>query len=269
MIQVFFLFSLSFAGFSELPEDNLYQYKKRPSSQRFQNNKNKTVIVRKKRGRNKKNKIEKRLKKIMEEDKKIMDLLAQQEKGLILRKSDNKILALTRVPGLLLNSIVAMNIKPSQFVVKIDSNIEEIHGGEIRCLGHGFERRVLANCDLLVVDDQEFKVDLDIWGIDGAEGITADYYHSGEEKAFISSSFASFLEGVLDSTKDRIMTPFGETNRNNAKNKIMGGLMGVAQNVRSKINQAGEQKLSISFVNSGKKVIIFFNKTLNLEEVKQ
>ena len=261
-MMIFFLFTPLFAGFSELPEGGLYQHKS-PSSSRIRA---KGKIISPVRKTKRKNNIEKGLKKIMEEDKKIMDLLARQEKGLIVRRSEDKIMALTRVRGLLLNSIVAMSIKPSQFVVRIDSDIEGIHGGEVRCQGHSFDRRVLASCDLLVVDDKEFKIDIDIWGIDGAEGITADYFYSGEEKAFITSSFASFLEGVLDASKDRISTPFGETNRNNAKNKIMGGLMGVASNVRAKINQAGEQKITIAFINSGRKVLLFFNKTLNLSQ---
>ena len=263
MINLFYLFFISlFAGFSELSQRELYVKDWPVKSIPKKDAKSRSSVQ----GSSKKRNIEKELRKLMEKDKKIMELLAKQEQGLIIRRKKEKVLALTRVSGILLNSVVAMSVKPSKFIVRIDSSNSEINGAELRCNGHEFERRVMAHCDLMVIDGKEIKADIDIWGIDGAEGITPDYYYSGEEKAFISASFAAFLEGVLDASKDRIATPFGETQRNNAKNKITSGLMGIAGNVKSKINKTGEQKLSIAFINSGRKVLVFFNQTLKLNQ---
>ena len=56
-----------------------------------------------------------------------------------------------------------------------------------------------SRCDLLVWEDHEYQVDVELWDLDGAEGIIAHDYYSGEEKTFITSSFASFFQGVLKS----------------------------------------------------------------------
>lgn len=248
------------AGFSDVPESELYQYKEEKPVYK------KAPTVRK----SKKRLDDELLKKLMKEDRKIAELLYRQQKTVIVRKKDEKITALTRVKGVVLNSILAMNVKPSKFIVKLKGEHEEIEGAEIRCVGYSFEKRVPAHCDLLVAGGKEFQVDIDIWDLDGAEGIIADYYYLGEEKAFLTSSFASFLQGVLDVAKDRINTPFGQVTDNNAKNRVLNGIVGVASNVREKVAKSGEQNLSISYVNSGKEVLVFFNQSLllNSEEGK-
>ena len=91
----------------------------------------------------------------------------------------------------------------------------------MRCYGHEFAKRVISKCDLLVMDDKEYTVDVDIRDLDGAEGAMADYYYTGEEKSFLTSSFATFLTGILDSTKDSVITPMGEVKRTMPKTKCL------------------------------------------------
>ena len=74
------------------------------------------------------------------------------------------------------------------------------------------------------------------------------------------------MQGIIDVAKDRINTPFGEATRNNAKNKVMGGLMAVGENAKKKVAESGEKNLQIGYVNSGKQVLVFFNQTLNLTQ---
>ncbi len=255
MLFLLLLPCLAMAGFSEIDSDELYIYEK-PTMKSITNkpslgiNKNKDKL----------------LNQLLEEDKKLFELLKRQEKNVILRQKAEKVIALTRVKGVVLNSILAMNVKPSKFIVRLGNDNELLEGAEIRCLGYSFQKRVPAHCNLLVLNEQEFDVDINIWDLDGAEGVIADYFYSGEEKAFLTSSFASFLQGVLDVAKERVATPFGEVTRNNAKNKVMGGLMGVAGNVRDKIEESGEKNLSIAYVNSGKEVLVFFNKSLKMKK---
>ena len=242
------------AGFQEAPPEDLYNQSKKNSRPK------KPVRVKKN------NKLDDKIMGLIEQDQIIAEILRKSEKNTIVKKSSPKVLALTRVKGVLLNSVIAMNVKPSKFIVRISDEREELEDGEIRCLGYSFQKRVPAHCDLLVIDDQEYKIDVDIWDLDGAEGIIADYFYSGEEKAFLTSSFASFLQGVLNVAKDRISGPFGQVTKSNAKNTLLGGLSSVAENAGKKIVQSGERKLSMSFVNSGKEVLVFFNQTLKLVE---
>ena len=257
-MKAFLLFlipTICLAGFSDLGNGDLYDYQVEPKRK---------VSVKKKVFRKKNSKQSELIEKLLEEDKKLAEILKRQEKNVITRRKGEKVIALTRVKGIVLNSILAMNVKPSKFIVRLGDDNELLEGGEIRCLGYSFQKRVPAHCNLLVLNEEEFDVDIDIWDIDGAEGVIADYFYSGEEKAFLTSSFASFLQGVLDVAKDRVSTPFGNVTRDNAKNKVMGGLMGVASNVREKVQESGEKNLTISYVNSGKEVLVFFNKSLKM-----
>lgn len=254
--------TFSLAGFSDLSEAELYQYQG-PSKL-----KNRERVVSHPRS-NSREMIELN-QKILESERQNTILLERQAKTLQVRRKDDKILALTRVHGVVLNSILAMNTHPSKFIVRLGDDNELLSMGELRCSGYCFEKRVPAKCDLLVIGEQEYQVDVDIWDLDGAEGVIADYFYDGEEKAFLTSSFASFMQGVLDVGKDRITTPFGDTARDNAKNKVLGGLMGVADNVQKRIADSGEKNLQIAYIDSGKKILAFFNQTLTLsrEEVR-
>jgi hypothetical protein len=256
-LLIIFLSLNTYAGFEEAKNDSLYQYKA-PKKKRVV----KAKVI-KKRSSN----ID--ISELLEKDKAIYELLKRQEKSVIVRRRDDKVIALTRVRAVLLNSVLAMNIKPSKFVVRITDDESDLEGGELRCLGFSFEKRVPSKCDLLILDEREFKVDVDIWDLDGAEGIIADYFYSGEEKSFLTSSFASFLSSTFSVAKSEISTPIGNITGNTTKNKIMDGLLGVSDNAGQKIRESGEQNLTISYVNSGKEVLIFFNKTLNLSEKQQ
>ena len=251
---------MAFAGFSGLPEGQKYQYMDKKVITRKLENK-KTI---KPKGGNRE--MQKIAIELMERDQKIEELLQAQEKKLNVKAKEFKINALTRVRGVVLNSVLAMNVRPTTFIVKLDTKDSNLEEGELRCSGICFEKRVPATCDLLVVDDHEYSVDVKVWDLDGAEGILADYYYSGEEKTFLTSGFASFFTGVMDAAKDRIITPYGDAQRNNAKNKILGGLMGVSENAKEKISESAEKNISIGFINAGKEVLVFFNQSLNFKE---
>ena len=231
----FFLFlSLSAgAGLDELPEKERYRYQrprqiKRPLGP------------------------DAPLQRLMEEDRKIAQLLAKQARNVIVKKSPEKIMALSRFKGILLNSVIAMNIKPAKFIVKLSGG--EWPGSELRCLGYSFERRVPSRCDLLRMGNEEYQVDVELWDLDGAEGIIADYYYSGEEKAFIHSSFVAFLQG-LDN--------FGKK----APPKILNGINAIFNNAKTKIAESSEAKVQISYINSGREVLVFFNQSIHLKGV--
>ena len=256
-ILLFLTPSIVWAGFNELPSGTQYRYKEEK----------KLVLpaISKKRVRRvKKQKVDGLLSDLLSHERNIEALLKGREKNLIIRRKDDRIRALTRIKGIVLNSILAMNVRPTTFIVKIQGDDTDLGEAELRCLGVSFQKRVPAKCDLLVTEDQEFKVDVQVWDLDGAEGIIADYFYSGEEKSFLTSSFTSFFEGVLDVAKDRIVTPFGETTKNNGKNKILGGLTGIASNANKLIKKSGEKNLSIAYVNAGKEVLVFFNQSLIL-----
>ena len=206
------------------------------------------------------------LRTIMERDRKLMELLARQEDTLIVRSTGNVVPALTRLDGLLVNSILATNVRPVTFIVRIGPLNRHLQNAELKCAAMAPERRVLSRCDLLVADGKEYPVDVQIWDADGG-GMLPDKYWSGEEKSFLTSSFAAFLGGVWDAAKDRVIGPFGAVTEKSGKNALLKGLGGASQNAQNLIAEDGRKKRTVSFVNSGRRVRVFFNKSLNPKEV--
>jgi hypothetical protein len=246
------LVSTCFAGFSEI--DDAYSYEKPPEV------KVKRASIKKKKSGEK----EKLLRKLIEEDRKLAQLLEKQNETIIVRKKSLKVASLSRMEGTILNSILAMNVAPAKFLVKLDDSHELIGDMELLCSGVSFHKRVPAKCTLMSDGEREFKVDAEVWDLDGASGVVADYYYTSEEKAFLSSSLSSFLGGIVGISKERLATPFGEVTRDSAKNRVLSGLGEITNNASEKIKASANNILTISYVNAGRRALIFFNKSVDL-----
>lgn len=245
----------TFAGFSSLDDSYNYQIKDEIRV--------KASAPKRKIKKRKKSELNSLLKKIEQSDNTISSILKKNEKRIIVRKSEDRLKALTRIRGTLLNSVIATNRKSTTLVIKIHEN-DHFDQAEVRCLGLSFGKRVQGKCDLIVTEGQEYKIEAELWDLDGAEGVISDQFYDGSEKEFLTSSFASFFEGVIRATKDRFITPFGEVERQNGKNQVLSGLTGIASNANSKIKSSSEKNLQIALVNSGKEVFIFFQKGVKL-----
>ncbi len=255
------LVPLAYAGFVDLPPGELYQHKVQKSPQVGPKAKTRS---RRKQKSGTRAKDDRALRELLEQDQKILKLLEAGSRQMVIKRSEEKIMALTRVRGTLLNSMVAMNTAPTTFIVRIEEG--DLEGAELKCQGQSFRKRVISKCGLLVAEEREYPVTVEIWDLDGAQGIIADYIYSGEEKSFLSSSLASFLQGTLEATKGQVMTPLGEVAAKNARNQALSGLSNIAQNAREKIAQSGDDKLSIAYINAGKSVLVFFHESLKLSE---
>lgn len=259
MIIFIILFSLSsHAGLNIFGNGEAFEYELEPKKEEKSY---RPKIRVKKRYRDKR--IDQLLRRLEENDKNVAEILENNNKKIIVKKSEHTLNALSRFKGVLLNSTLATNQMATKLIIRLFEN-EFFEEAELRCLGVSYGKRVKAKCDLLVTPEKQYQIQAELWDLDGAEGLLADEFYSGEEKSFLTSSFASFFEGVLDGARDRIVTPFGETVRTNAKNQVLGGLMGVADNTNKKIKEASEKNIQVALINSGKEVIVFFDKQVGL-----
>ncbi|MCY4644349.1 MAG: hypothetical protein OXB88_06980 [Bacteriovoracales bacterium] len=199
--------------------------------------------------------IDRHLEKILAQEKTIAKLLSRPRPKK--RIPTDKITALSRFRGILLNSVLATDVKASKFIVRIAKGKRK--GAELRCLGVVFRRRILGKCDLLVIRGRDYEVDVEIWDLDGAEGIIADHHYTGEEKEFLASSLASFWRGITETAKDQIPR----------HNKFLKGIAEIGESAGRKIEESGSGRIAVSLANSGKEVIVFFNQTVRLKGVKK
>ena len=161
----------AFAGFSSMENSYDYKFEDRVSQKRSAP----------KRIRKKSSNVDQLLKKIEDSDKAISSILESNKKRVIVRRRSDSLKALSRIRGTLLNSVLATNKKTTTIVIKMSEN-EFFDQAEIRCHGLSFGKRVQGKCDLLVTDEKEYQVNAELWDLDGAEGIIADQFYSGEEK---------------------------------------------------------------------------------------
>jgi len=259
-ISTLFISMNCLAGFSELDSSKMYDYQFDKPTKRIER---KRVYKRRavKRINN-----QALLNKLLKKDIEISKILERSQRKLIVRKKAETIRSFSRFKAVLLESIIATNRKPTSFLVRFKPNDSFLGEAEVQCSGMSFNKRVTNKCQLLVSEEGEYEVNVVVKDLDGAEGIIADSYYTGEEGNFLTSSLSSFFSGVMDATKDKILTPFGESTKINAKNKVLGGLMNVAQQANSKIAESKDRNLNISFVNSGKEVIVFFNRGIKLKQ---
>lgn len=252
MIYLLILISSNaFAGFTDV--DSAYKYEFRDEKPKVK----RTVRKRRKRAD-----LSKLLKKLEDQDNEIANILKNSEKKVIVKKSRSKLQALTRLEGILLNSALATNNSTTALIIRLHDN-EYFTEAEVRCLGVSFGKRVIGKCDL-VVGDKEFKVNAELWDVDGARGLIADKFYDGAEKEFLTSSFASFFAAASDAAKDRILTPNGEQALTNSKNKALSGIMGITENIQDRIQRSADKNIQVSLVNSGRPVLIFFNEGVDL-----
>lgn len=252
--MIFLLILMSgnaFSGFSDV--DSAYQYDFLESKPKA-----KKVYKKKRSGAN----LSKLLEDIEARDSEIANILKNSEKKIIVKKSKAHLKALTRLQGTLLNSAIVTSNSTATLVIKLDEN-EFFNESEIRCLGISFGKRVIGNCDL-VVGDKEFKVNAELWDMDGAKGMTSDQFYDGAEKEFLTSSFAAFLGAASDAAKDRILTSNGERTLTNSKNKALSGILGITENIKDQVQRSGGGSVQVSLVNSGRPVLIFFNEGVEL-----
>ena len=256
--QVIYLLILissnAIAGFSDV--DSAYQYEIKDEKPKVKK------VVRRKKQRSNLSNLSKLLKDLEAQDAEIANILKNSEKRIIVKKSKAKLKALTRLEGILLNSALATNNSTVTLVIRLIEN-QYFSDSEIRCESTSFGKRVIGKCDL-VVGENEYKVNAELWDMDGARGLIADKFYDGAEKEFLTSSFAAFFSAAADAAKDRILTPNGEQALTNSKNKALSGILGVSENIRDRIQRSADKNIQVSLVNSGKPVLIFFNEGVEL-----
>ncbi len=216
-----------------------------------------------KKSRNRTSKVDKLLSELSSRDKQIYELLLNNQKNMNVSSSENKVRPLTRIRGILQNSVLATNRKQSKMIIKLVEN-EYFEEAKVRCIGVSGGKRILAKCNLIIDSTKDYEIEGELWDTDGADGIVSDEYYDGSEKEFLTSSVASFFQGVLQASKDTFVTPYGRFAQKSNKNSALSGLESIASNVNSKIKESGEENIQVSLLNSGREVILYFDKEVKI-----
>ena len=178
--------------------------------------------------------------------------------GPIVVENNTKIKSLDSFAGIIKDSLL-LTQNPSEVVIFFEEPNGLLFESKLRCLGSVFFQRVKIYCDLLITPNKELAVKVLIKEkLDGTTTLLPNKYYTGEEASFIKQSFSSFFAGAMDASKDRVLTPNGQEDLNNPKNKIYTGLFGIANNANSEVkNQAATNEIA-AVIDAGRPVTIEF-----------
>jgi hypothetical protein len=170
----------------------------------------------------------------------------------------------TAIRGILLNSVVSSNLESPILVETTEAFSGIPEGTKFSCTGATKNKRVLAVCNKLVTESDEYEVDTILLNNDGTAGLLGKAY-SGKEQYAVGAITAAALKGALDVSLDRVNTSFGtESVTTTAKNKIKsGGIGALDEIVQMNADEYKTQEPKIS-IDSGMQVLIYFNRRFKL-----
>lgn len=170
----------------------------------------------------------------------------------------------TAVRGIILNSIVSSNLESPILVESIEDFAGIPKGSKFSCTGATKNKRVLAVCNKLISDSDEYEVDITLLNIDGTAGLLGKAY-SGKEQYAVGAITAAALKSALDVSLERMNSTIGtESVSVTAKNKIKGGGIGALDEIiQMSTDEYKTQEPKIS-INAGKEVLVYFNRRFKI-----
>ena len=169
----------------------------------------------------------------------------------------------TAIRAMLLNSIVSTNLESPVLVEVIESR-KIPKGTRFSCKGTTKHKRVVTACDLMIMGNDEYEVKVSILNMDGSAGLSGKYY-DGKEQYYAASVAASFVKGITESSKTRIISPFGfAVDRKSTKNKLIDGTTEAIGEASDILRDEAKTQEPVVFVNAGKKVLVYFNRRMEI-----
>ena len=170
----------------------------------------------------------------------------------------------TAVRGIILNSIVSSNLESPILVESTEDFAGIPKGSKFSCTGATKNKRVLAVCNKLISESDEYEVDITLLNNDGTAGLLGKAY-SGKEQYAVGAITAAALKSALDVSLERMNSTIGtESISVTGKNKIKsGGIGALDEIIQMSTDEYKTQEPKIS-INAGKEVLVYFNRRFKI-----
>jgi hypothetical protein len=166
--------------------------------------------------------------------------------------------SLDEIHGTILNSSIVTS-GSSEITIFSGASSGPLKNAKFDCTGHVEGQRVKAYCSRIILQDREIEAKILVRdGFDGAASIKPDKIWTGEEEEFLKMGFATFAGALFDSAKGRSRTAIGDTENQDAKNRTLDGLFGVAEQGQRQSQRNLQQIQTVAVLNSGKRVVLQF-----------
>lgn len=168
--------------------------------------------------------------------------------------------------GTLIQNVLSTNIE-APMNVNLQRSKEFPNGGRLICKGITKFKRVHSHCAKLVTNNGEFEVDAQLLDIDGSAGLVGEFY-SGKEEYVSGLIVSEAVKGILEISQQRHTTIYGQEVLPTAKNKLLQGSINVSNEVSDLLKDEMQTKEPKVFVKKDKKVIVYFNNSMNPKKGK-
>jgi len=184
-----------------------------------------------------------------------IDSMSVWESGPKLRRGD-------MIPGELMLSVLSTNMG-SPIIVDV-THTSLPGGGKILCTGTTKHKRVMAYCDTLITPYDEIEINATLLDADGSHGMMGKI-STGKEKYLAGIAMSEMAQGALTIMQDRTKTINGSFTNPSAKNAILQGLANTGNSATDIMKESMTTEEPKVFIQRGKRVIVFFNKTVRMD----
>lgn len=201
------------------------------------------------------------LQKIMENNKKLSQLLKLRSSVPLIWEGGTQILTGRVFRGIVLNSIVSTNLS-SPVLVEAMPDQGLPYRTKFSCSGTTQNKRVFTLCSKMITKNKEVPVVAQILNIDGSSGLLGEY-DDAKEDLIAGAVISDFSQGVLSAAQTRFAGPLGSVTDSSSKNQILQGFVESGKTTSDILLEEMKTKEPVVTVNSGEEVLIYFMEAVN------
>lgn len=201
------------------------------------------------------------LERLLQNNKKLTDLLQQRSAEPVVWNRRAKILTGKTFRGITLNAINSSNLS-SPILVQAFPNQGLPYPTRFSCQGVTQNKRVLTLCNLMISDDKEIPITAQILNPDGSSGLEGEYDDAKE--SLIAGAVASeFAAGVMSAAQARISGPLGGITDSSVRNQVLQGAVNSGRTTSEILLEEMKTKEPIVSVEAGIEVLVYFMEAVN------
>lgn len=161
------------------------------------------------------------------------------------------------VGGKLMFSILSTNLG-APIVIIPDKKAGLPFGAKFHCQGSTKFKRVVGECNKLIIDGEVIPLSAQILADDGTYGLRGDFY-SGQEEYVAGMIISEATKGLLAVQQTTLNTELGTVTTNTAKNAILQGLVNSADQTTDLLREQMQTKEPKVFVKSNTRAVLIIN----------
>lgn len=215
----------------------------------------------KKVGQSKVNKDEVLLKRLIENNQRMTELLEMRSMEPVIWDHSSRIQAGKVYRGLLLNTIVSTNLA-SPILIEAYPEQGLPFRTKFLCQGNTQHKRVHALCGKMITQHETKTINAQILNLDGSSGLVGEY-EDGKDQLIAGAVLSDFSQGMMSAAQARIAGPFGAIRDDSVGNQLLQGAIQSGRATSEILLDEMKRVEPVVTVEAGSEVLVFFTEGLN------